>query len=67
MTTYRERHLAGVHTAEGARPQPDAEPSLDDMTKAELLDHARSLGATPANEAMTKQELRDSIDASLSE
>jgi hypothetical protein len=35
---------------------------LDDMTKAELLDHARSIGATPANNDMTKEELRAAIE-----
>jgi len=36
--------------------------SLDEMTKAELLDYARSLGVTPANNDMTKEELRAAID-----
>jgi hypothetical protein len=37
-------------------------PDLDEMTKAELLDHARSIGATPANNDMTKEELRAAIE-----
>lgn len=36
---------------------------LDTMTKDELLTHARSLGVSPANATMTKDELRESIDA----
>jgi hypothetical protein len=39
-----------------------SEPDLDSMTKEELLDHARSLGVSPANHAMTKDELRQAID-----
>ena len=35
---------------------------LDAMTKDELLDYARSIGASPANASMTKDELRDAID-----
>jgi hypothetical protein len=35
---------------------------LDAMTKAELLDHARELGVSPANNDMTKEELRTAID-----
>jgi len=41
--------------------------SLDEMTKGELLDHARSLGVSPANNDMTKEELRAGIDAKLAE
>jgi len=37
--------------------------SLDEMTKEELLDYARARGISPANAAMSKQEIRDSIDA----
>jgi hypothetical protein len=37
--------------------------SLDDMTKPELLDYARERGASPANNDMTKEELRASIEA----
>jgi hypothetical protein len=36
--------------------------NLDEMTKAELLEHARSLGVSPANNDMTKDELRAAID-----
>jgi hypothetical protein len=36
---------------------------LDAMTKDQLLDHAQSLGISPANASMTKDELRAGIDA----
>jgi hypothetical protein len=39
-----------------------SEPDLDSMTKDQLLDYAKSLGVSPANAAMTKDELRQSID-----
>jgi hypothetical protein len=32
------------------------------MTKDQLLEHAQSLGITPANAAMSKGELRQAID-----
>jgi len=35
---------------------------LDGMTKAELLDYAKQLGVSPANNDMTKEELRAAID-----
>jgi hypothetical protein len=35
---------------------------LEEMTKAELLEHAKSLGVTPANNAMTKEELLAAIE-----
>jgi hypothetical protein len=44
-----------------------SELELDAMTKAELLDHARSIGASPANNDMTKEELRASIEAATAE
>lgn len=37
--------------------------SLDEMTKEELLDYARERGISPANQAMSKAEIRESIDA----
>jgi hypothetical protein len=40
-------------------PQPN---KLDEMTKAELLEHAKQLGVSPANNDMTKEELRAAID-----
>jgi hypothetical protein len=36
--------------------------SLDEMTKAELLDHAKELGVSPANSDMTKDALRAAIE-----
>jgi hypothetical protein len=36
--------------------------TLDEMTKAELLAYAKELGVSPANEGMTKEELRAGID-----
>jgi hypothetical protein len=39
-----------------------SEVDLDSMTKDELLEHAKSLGVSPANNAMTKDELRQAID-----
>jgi hypothetical protein len=42
----------------------DAEPlTLDEMTKNQLLEYAQSHGITPANAAMSKDEIRASIDA----
>jgi hypothetical protein len=35
---------------------------LDALTKAELLEHAKALGVTPANNDMTKDELRAAIE-----
>lgn len=58
--------VEGTGGTEGARAEEtgnaDTSPDLDSMTKDELLDHARSLGVSPANAAMTKDELRESID-----
>jgi len=35
---------------------------LQEMTKAELLDHAKALGVSPANNDMTKAELIAAIE-----
>jgi len=47
-------------------PAPEAAPAagedLDQMTKDQLLEHAQSLGVSPANASMTKDELRAGID-----
>ena len=40
---------------------PQAATGLDAMSKAELLEYARSVGAKPANNDMSKDELRASI------
>ena len=37
--------------------------SLDAMTKAQLLAYAQEHGVTPANNDMTKDEIRAAIDA----
>ena len=37
--------------------EDSAEPALDDLTKSELLEKAKTLGVSPANNAMTKDEL----------
>jgi hypothetical protein len=61
MTRYRERREAGEF-------EPPVEPTgLDAMTKAELLEHAVSLGVSPANNDMTKAELKAGIEAKLAE
>jgi hypothetical protein len=44
-----------------AEPQPTTD--LDEMTKDELLQVARDRGVSPANAAMTKEEIRAAIDA----
>jgi len=41
----------------------ESDSPLDDMTKDELLAYAQEIGASPANAAMTKAELRESIEA----
>jgi hypothetical protein len=55
---------------ESGEPEPKegegepTEPSeLDAMTKDELLAYAQSLGISPANASMNKDELRASIEA----
>jgi len=40
---------------------------LDAMSKEQLLELAASLGVTPANAGMTKDEIRAGIDAKLAE
>ena len=40
---------------------------LDEMTKEELLEFARERGISPANAAMSKAEIRESIDTALAE
>ena len=58
----------GGAAGEAAEPEemPDeSEPSsdLDAMTKEELLAEAQRLGISPANNAMTKDELKAAIEA----
>ena len=67
--SYRTRHapVASTTTKDlaglGAPAAAEEPANLDDMTKDELLEYARSVGASPANASMTKDELRASIDA----
>ena len=44
-----------------------SEAELDEMTKAELLAYAREQGVSPANNDMTKDELRAAIDDATGE
>jgi hypothetical protein len=49
----------GEPLAEAESGQED----LDALTKAQLLELARSRGVTPANNDMTKEELKEAIEA----
>jgi hypothetical protein len=55
-----EEQEARTQAVEQAAPAGAA--GLDEMTKEELLDYARSRDISPANGGMTKDELRASID-----
>jgi hypothetical protein len=57
----------GGEVGEPPSVEPTEEVDLDSMTKAELLAHAQALGVSPANNDMTKDELRAGIDAKLAE
>jgi hypothetical protein len=67
VTRYRERRDAGEFAPpavaaadeEGALGAPS---SFDSMTKAELLAEAQSRGISPANNDMTKDELRAALE-----
>ena len=50
-------------SGEAPQPQAAAAKTLDEMTKDELLEVARERGVSPANAAMSKDELREAIDA----
>jgi hypothetical protein len=69
MTRYRERREAGEYSADAAEAPtlvgPPTGDQLDAMSKGELLETATALGVSPANNAMTKDELREGIDAKL--
>jgi hypothetical protein len=53
----------GGEPGEPAVAETDAESvELDSMTKDELLAYAQSLGVTPANASMTKDEIRAGIE-----
>jgi hypothetical protein len=63
MTTHRQRREAGLYVPSGgARP---TDP--DEMTKAQLLEYAQELGLSPANQTMSKDELRAAVDQKLAE
>jgi hypothetical protein len=53
---------SGVLETEAA---PTGAADIDSMTKAELLAYAQELGVSPANNDMTKDELRAGIEAHL--
>lgn len=53
-------------SGERSRDRGDV-PDLDSLTKDELLTYARELEISPANAAMTKDELRAGIDQKLAE
>jgi len=48
-------------TPDEVQPTDGEEPTVDEMTKAQLLKHADSLGLD-VDDAMTKAELRTAID-----
>jgi hypothetical protein len=46
----------------------EVEPlTLDEMTKAQLLAYAQERGISPANQAMSKEDIRASIDQAEAE
>jgi len=65
MTAYRSRREQGMYAPSGPpAPGPDDKYEVDDeptpladMTKAELIDLARSRGVSPAHEGMSKADL----------
>lgn len=57
MTPHRDRLLAGDYD-----PGKSATTDLDQMTKAELLEHAQRLGVA-VDPSATKAEVRAAIDA----
>jgi len=67
MTAYRDRKEAGLYAYKGVIERADAgaEPvsDLDALTKEQLIERAQSLGISPANAGMTKDELRAAIEA----
>lgn len=68
-------HLAGLQTATHPpevaaeepetteEPETDSTDDLADLTKAELIDLAKERGVTPANAAMSKDELREALES----
>ena len=53
---------AWVEGTGGEGGEPSAAAEGNDKSKDELLEYARQIGASPANNAMTKEELQASID-----
>jgi hypothetical protein len=51
MTPHRDRLVAGEYEA----------PDLDGMSKADLLEHAETIGAQ-ADQSMSKADIRAAID-----
>ena len=49
--------------APAPEPSPSGESDLDSMTKAELLELAKESGVSPANNDMTKDELKAALEA----
>ncbi len=72
--SVHSHHVAGLQTA--THPPETAletlqaaveeeglvDVNLDEMTKAELLDLAKERGISPANAAMSKDELREALE-----
>jgi hypothetical protein len=54
--------VEGTGGSEDVEAQPLEQADLDTMTKDELLAYAQSLGVSPANASMTKDELRAGIE-----
>jgi branched-subunit amino acid aminotransferase/4-amino-4-deoxychorismate lyase len=64
MTRYRERREAGEFLPENvAWATQTAAGELDSMTKEELIELARARGISPANRDMTKEELKEALEA----
>jgi hypothetical protein len=59
--------VEGTGGGEQVEVQPVEQTDLDVMTKEELLAYAQRLGVKPANNAMSKDELRAGVDAKLAE
>jgi len=53
----------GSGAGEAGPPAADTGGDLDAMTKEQLLELATSLGVSPANAGMTKDELKAGIEA----
>jgi hypothetical protein len=58
-----EEGEGGIERIDPEPLEPGETTDLDEMTKDELLQVARDRGVSPANAAMTKEEIRAAIDA----